>query len=1839
MGKLGFCRVLSVAAMVVTGAAALTAPASPSVSVVPLPAVQPETDTAAPASVRVLLSEPFTETVVVSLSVSPTNSAINGGLVLATNAVRFLAGETQKVVTCSAKDGTDQSAVFGFTVEPVVSASPAAASYYAQRKQAAVFAVNAVPVILHPMSSTNVSYTVPQGVPWAFSWIASDVAADQPTLCVTWTFGDGGTAVATGAVGTVSHAYSETGVKTVRMTARDKDGGQSEVSFLVSVAPTRTVSVTPIGPNASAHYWNAAGQGNGWISALEALNSQNRSDVYTFRYNSSALSSTLSAVPFKAGTSGYVVTNYDASGAAVPGERCPYDSFFYVWAGEGQGLSPAKLDPATTTPAVVIELNDAGRAVQAVFSREYRVADNVGDINQDGIPDKIARRYNLPAAALGGGITNIPPELVGVGVYNGDLDYLPLNPAGAGGTFDFRPVASSVTGTNGLPENAFTAFLEVRGFHPGLNSGEFGSEPDYDPDENRGDEPGTDPTLADTDGDGFPDGWEYYFLYNARFNDAGGVAYNPSNVAAGTPIITKLVILSFDPCTAAAQAASRDLDNDGLKDIDELALGSNPIRWDTDGDGMADGRESEQGLNPLDPRDGRPVITPADGSEGPFPMVVRLSTADGAEVRYTLDGSAPTETSALYQDNAPVALMQSATVTARAFRPGMVDLTTVSASYTVYPGVAQPEIFPETGRVFTNSLEVSMACSTEGATIRYTLDGSEPTATSEAYAGPFTLKQSATCKAKAFKERMTASGTAVSYYHTPSVLYVDASRPDDSGDGVSWASAKKSLQGAVDAAFDGDTVLVTNGVYNVGSAAVPDCLLRNRVAIMRAITVKSVNGASVTVIEGSGADKFGTAAALRCVYMSRGVLDGFTLQGGSTLDDSGEVSDVLGAGAYVADGTVIHCIVTNNAALFGGGVAGGRLVGSVVWANRARMGGAGLCDVSAHNCVVAGNEGSGSVGCSLYNSVIWGNTTPFDEGGLPLEMVNCLADTYTPRDEYVGVITGDPRFADAAGGDFRLRFDSPCRDAGDNAYVLDAADLAGGARIINGTVDMGAYESQVVSLPPAVAGLSPTNALITVSEGASVAFRMTADDSADPDAAARGMSNVAWFVDGALRQTTPAVGTNAVLSAFTLKTDSSTVQGVASQECVVRAVALDRQGLSSSAVWTVRVANVPVSQTVTFGALPAKVIGDADFDPGAASSSGLPVVYSSSNESVALVAGDTLRIVGAGTAQITASRAADFDFTAAAPVKQTLTVKARLAALVNGGGAVTGAGLYMPGAKVSLAARPAAGQTFLRWENGAQTPSRSLVMPNANVTVSAWFAPTTNIAPPAVADPGPQRAMVGVPFNLPLSISSDSLPTVTVSGLPTGLKYVAATAAIVGVPSAAVVDKPVKVVAKNVSLASSQQVFLLTVEPLSAWAQGAFNGTADHEALGGGVASMTVSARGAATGKLTLRGTNYGFSAASYAARDEQGVFALTATAKVGKVAWPLSLRVAVPAVTGGVGVASGTLAKAEGSLGSNGWVSVYRNVWKDPGMAAVAAPYAGYYTAALPGCSEYGSGYLLFTVDAAGGVKAAGKLADGTAVSQSATLILDEGGRAFAVLYVAPSAYKGGGLFGLAELFRREAGGRVIVRPLDGGPLLWQSLNPQATQSYGEGFSRALDLVGGWYDKVGNLFEYYRGHGLSTGVDGAAVAPELAVAANRVVSAWWSPGGLALAAVTNAQGVMTGLAAPAAGAPVDPDQDNVWDYGAENTVGLRVSLTRATGVFTGSFRAWFDYGSTHTSRSVAFVGVLTPERADKDDGVAGRGCFLWPDKGAYQPSFGAAKPYSFNWSYDLKILISEPAR
>jgi formylglycine-generating enzyme len=78
--------------------------------------------------------------------------------------------------------------------------------------------------------------------------------------------------------------------------------------------------------------------------------------------------------------------------------------------------------------------------------------------------------------------------------------------------------------------------------------------------------------------------------------------------------------------------------------------------------------------------------------------------------------------------------------------------------------VATPVISPE-GGIYTEPQEVTITSQTEGATIRYTLDGSDPSESSAVYSSPVQISTTTTLKAKGFRSGWTPSEIASSIYN------------------------------------------------------------------------------------------------------------------------------------------------------------------------------------------------------------------------------------------------------------------------------------------------------------------------------------------------------------------------------------------------------------------------------------------------------------------------------------------------------------------------------------------------------------------------------------------------------------------------------------------------------------------------------------------------------------------------------------------------------------------------------------------------------------------------------------------------------------------------------------------------------------------------------------------------------------------------------------------------------------------------------------------------------------------------------------------------------------------
>jgi hypothetical protein len=204
-------------------------------------------------------------------------------------------------------------------------------------------------------------------------------------------------------------------------------------------------------------------------------------------------------------------------------------------------------------------------------------------------------------------------------------------------------------------------------------------------------------------------------------------------------------------------------------------------------------------------------------------------------------------------------------------------------------------------------------------------------------------------------------------------FYVDVNSTNPTPPYADLTTAAVSIQDAVDAATNGDLILVNDGVYQNGyrvtkhnSSGFPTTSYddTNRVVLDKPVTVQSLNGSAAAFINGGG--------VYRCVYLTNNaVLSGFTLTNG--------------VAGWIATTQTFHGPVTTTNASEGGGVAGTTPFGStgavasncVLIANMAYCNGGGAYGVGLVNCTVAGNtakSGGGACFAALVNCLVTGNS-------------------------------------------------------------------------------------------------------------------------------------------------------------------------------------------------------------------------------------------------------------------------------------------------------------------------------------------------------------------------------------------------------------------------------------------------------------------------------------------------------------------------------------------------------------------------------------------------------------------------------------------------------------------------------------------------------------------------------------------------------------------------------------------------------------------------------------------------------------------------------------------------
>ena len=341
-------------------------------------------------------------------------------------------------------------------------------------------------------------------------------------------------------------------------------------------------------------------------------------------------------------------------------------------------------------------------------------------------------------------------------------------------------------------------------------------------------------------------------------------------------------------------------------------------------------------------------------------------------------------------------------------------------------------------------------------------------------------------------------------------FYVDSANGDDANTGLHPSKAKETLSAAVEAVLDSASdprlglsrIKAAPGTYSQGSMPSPQGPAR--VAIPDGVKLEGA-GADVTFIEGAQATnpiKNGCGVdSLRCAYLAdTAILKGFTLRNGYA-HYSGTDGYAYSGGGSNGKGLVVDCVYSNNTTCYrGGNVYNGtflrcrfgpavysvynicsfqKMVDCVFDLDRADEKVYSLSEGAFFNCTFVNGIPKANVAeVKLYNSLIL-NDKSIDRAG-PCKFHSCISvgafgDTCSEGDAF-NRFGANPLRLRVDSATFRPSKGSLARDTGDGdgtanyrsliangwgeAWIAELGDkdFAGGRRVENGRVDVGAGE-------------------------------------------------------------------------------------------------------------------------------------------------------------------------------------------------------------------------------------------------------------------------------------------------------------------------------------------------------------------------------------------------------------------------------------------------------------------------------------------------------------------------------------------------------------------------------------------------------------------------------------------------------------------------------------------------------------------------------------------------------------------------------------------------------------
>jgi len=220
---------------------------------------------------------------------------------------------------------------------------------------------------------------------------------------------------------------------------------------------------------------------------------------------------------------------------------------------------------------------------------------------------------------------------------------------------------------------------------------------------------------------------------------------------------------------------------------------------------------------------------------------ITLSTATpGAAIYYTLDGSEPSSSSALYTGAITISNFGVTMLKAIAIKVDMTDSFILVAEYTVLSPVAMPTANPPAGEV-PHGTAISLSTATDGATIYYTLNGTEPSAFGTQYQNvPIILNDSPgttiTLKAIAVKDNMKQSETFTTEYTiiAAGIVTMPAASPSAGGVTIGTKVALSAIP------QDAEIWYTTDGSTPVPNSVGIKYTDTNKITINAATTIRAI---------------------------------------------------------------------------------------------------------------------------------------------------------------------------------------------------------------------------------------------------------------------------------------------------------------------------------------------------------------------------------------------------------------------------------------------------------------------------------------------------------------------------------------------------------------------------------------------------------------------------------------------------------------------------------------------------------------------------------------------------------------------------------------------------------------------------------------------------------------------------------------------------------------------------------------------------------------------------------------------------------------------------------------